>query len=301
MAESIRCGRSAARACGSCSSPMLGSAHRYRFEIVGADGHLRLKSDPMANADRGAAGQRQRRRPSRITRGPTTSGWRRRREIDPVNDRLSVYEVHPGSWRTVPEDGDRPLSWSELADPLADHVADARLHPRRAHAGGRAPVHPELGLPGHRVLRAHRPIRHARRLPGLRRHHARSGASASSSTGYRRTSPRTSGPSVASTARRCTSTPTRARASTPTGARSCSTTAATRSATSSWPTPSTGSRSSTSTGCGSTPWRRCSTSTTRARTASGYPTATAAARTSRPSSSSRRSTPSSTASSPGCG
>ena len=54
------------------------------------------------------------------------------------------------------------------------------------------------------------------------------------------------------------------------------------------PTRSTGSRSSTSTGCGSTPSPRCSTSTTRASPASGRPTCTAAARTSRRCSSSRR-------------
>ena len=42
-----------------------------------------------------------------------------------------------------------------------------------------------------------------------------------------------------------------------------------------------GSSSSTSTGCASTPSPRCSTSITRARTANGCPTGSAAARTSR--------------------
>ena len=123
-------------------------------------------------------------------------------------------------------------------------------------------------------------------------------ASASSSTGCPRTSPRTRGRWRASTARRCTSTPTRAAASSPTGARSCSTSAAARCATSWSPTPSTGSRSSTSTGCGSTPSRRCSTSTTRASPASGPRTCTAAGRTSTPSRSCRRSTPPSTSACP---
>ena len=70
------------------------------------------------------------------------------------------------------------------------------------------------------------------------------------------------------------------------GHATCSTTAATRCATSSWPTPCTGSRSSTSTGCGSTPSPACCTSTTRARTGRGSPTATAAGRTSTRSTSS---------------
>ncbi|HEU5085428.1 MAG TPA: 1,4-alpha-glucan branching protein GlgB [Acidimicrobiales bacterium] len=96
---------------------------RYRYEIVGADGHLRLKSDPLARqAEMPPANA------SVINR--STYSWRddewmqARREIDPVNDRLSIYEVHAGSWRTVPEEGDRPLRWDELAEQLADHVTE---------------------------------------------------------------------------------------------------------------------------------------------------------------------------------
>jgi 1,4-alpha-glucan branching enzyme len=37
---------------------------------------------------------------------------------------ISVYEVHLGSWRRVPEEGDRPLSYREIAAPLADYVAE---------------------------------------------------------------------------------------------------------------------------------------------------------------------------------
>jgi 1,4-alpha-glucan branching enzyme len=37
---------------------------------------------------------------------------------------MSVYEVHLGSWRRVPEDGDRPLSYREIAEPLARHASD---------------------------------------------------------------------------------------------------------------------------------------------------------------------------------
>jgi 1,4-alpha-glucan branching enzyme len=35
---------------------------------------------------------------------------------------MSIYEVHLGSWRRVPEDGNRSLSYRELAPQLADHV-----------------------------------------------------------------------------------------------------------------------------------------------------------------------------------
>jgi len=35
---------------------------------------------------------------------------------------MSVYEVHLGSWRRVPEEGNRSLGYREIAKPLADHV-----------------------------------------------------------------------------------------------------------------------------------------------------------------------------------
>ena len=43
-----RCGRSAPRACGSCSCPRPPRAHAYKFAIRGADGVVRLKADPVA-------------------------------------------------------------------------------------------------------------------------------------------------------------------------------------------------------------------------------------------------------------
>ncbi|HVR44895.1 MAG TPA: 1,4-alpha-glucan branching protein GlgB [Thermoanaerobaculia bacterium] len=38
---------------------------------------------------------------------------------------MSTYEVHLGSWRRVPEDGNRWLSYREIAEPLAEHVRAA--------------------------------------------------------------------------------------------------------------------------------------------------------------------------------
>jgi 1,4-alpha-glucan branching enzyme len=37
---------------------------------------------------------------------------------------MTIYEVHLGSWRRVPEDGNRPLTYRELAETLPDYVAD---------------------------------------------------------------------------------------------------------------------------------------------------------------------------------
>ncbi len=35
---------------------------------------------------------------------------------------IAIYEVHPGSWRRVPEEGGRPLTYREMAPQLAEHV-----------------------------------------------------------------------------------------------------------------------------------------------------------------------------------
>jgi 1,4-alpha-glucan branching enzyme len=49
--------------------------------------------------------------------------WMGRRPTVQGGDRpLSIYEVHLGSWRRVPEEGDRRLTYRELAPLLADYV-----------------------------------------------------------------------------------------------------------------------------------------------------------------------------------
>lgn len=37
---------------------------------------------------------------------------------------VAIYEMHPGSWRRVPEEGNRPFTYRELARTLPDYVAD---------------------------------------------------------------------------------------------------------------------------------------------------------------------------------
>jgi 1,4-alpha-glucan branching enzyme len=48
----------------------------------------------------------------------------RRAKIDVINQRISTYELHLGSWRHKPEEGDRPLTYLELAEQLPEYVAD---------------------------------------------------------------------------------------------------------------------------------------------------------------------------------
>jgi 1,4-alpha-glucan branching enzyme len=53
------------------------------------------------------------------------SQWMEKRtESNALNSPMSIYEVHLGSWRRVPEDNNRSLSYRELAGQLADYVRD---------------------------------------------------------------------------------------------------------------------------------------------------------------------------------
>ncbi len=50
-------------------------------------------------------------------------GWmEKRKENRDLQSPISIYEVHPGSWRRVSESNHRPLTYRELAHQLADYV-----------------------------------------------------------------------------------------------------------------------------------------------------------------------------------
>ncbi len=103
--------------------PGVGDGALYKFEIFTQEGHLRIKADPFAFAAEVPPGTS-----SIVVETSyewTDADWlERRRGRDPLHRPLSVYEVHLGSWRTVPEEGDRPLTYRELAHQLVDYVAD---------------------------------------------------------------------------------------------------------------------------------------------------------------------------------
>lgn len=51
------------------------------------------------------------------------SDWMKSRsQANALNAPIAIYEVHLGSWRRHPEDGGRPLTYREIAEPLADYV-----------------------------------------------------------------------------------------------------------------------------------------------------------------------------------
>jgi 1,4-alpha-glucan branching enzyme len=94
---------------------------RYKFEVIGADGVTRLKADPYARATEVPPA-------TASVIEATTYAWgdgewmSRRAGARPWDERMSVYEVHLGSWMRHP-DG-RSYGYRDLAERLGDHVAD---------------------------------------------------------------------------------------------------------------------------------------------------------------------------------
>jgi len=101
--------------------PDLGAGTLYKFEIRGGDGRLFLKSDPYARAMERPPQTASVVHESRYSFGDRE--WLERRATgDAWRSPLAIYEVHLGSWRRVPEDGSRSLSYREAAHQLADYV-----------------------------------------------------------------------------------------------------------------------------------------------------------------------------------
>jgi len=101
--------------------PGLQAGQRYKFELRGAGGRLFLKADPYANATEAPPAT------ASLIHQPThrfgDDAWMARRaQWDQLHQPLSIYELHLGSWRRKGEHGEVPLTYRELAEPLADYV-----------------------------------------------------------------------------------------------------------------------------------------------------------------------------------
>ena len=104
--------------------PNLAEGEKYKFEIKTKGGDLYTKTDPYGfyfeHPPASAA----------IVRNISRYEWRdrdwteARRNSDPMKKPMIIYEVHLGSWRRIPEDNHRPLTYRELADQLVSYVKD---------------------------------------------------------------------------------------------------------------------------------------------------------------------------------
>ena len=105
--------------------PGLQEGELYKFEIWDQRGHIRLKTDPYGTYFEGPPNN------AAIVFDPRKFKWsddawmeRRRSHAHQLDRPMSIYEVHCGSWKRMPEDGNRPLMYRELAVQLADYALE---------------------------------------------------------------------------------------------------------------------------------------------------------------------------------
>jgi 1,4-alpha-glucan branching enzyme len=98
--------------------PALECGALYKFDVLGADGERRLKSDPYARSSELHPGHA-----SRVVAlpEPVTGRAAVRQQGNALTSPISVYEVHPGSWR---HPGGAMPDWDYLAQHLVPYVAD---------------------------------------------------------------------------------------------------------------------------------------------------------------------------------
>ena len=105
--------------------PGLGEGDVYKFELLASDGSLLpQKADPFA------FGSEHPPQTASVVRDIRHHEWRdagwmdKRSALQRIDQPISVYEVHLGSWRRVPEEGNRPLSYHEHATQLVQYAKD---------------------------------------------------------------------------------------------------------------------------------------------------------------------------------
>ncbi len=102
--------------------PGISKGDRYKYHIKSRYGNYRVdKADPFAFLDETPP-----KTASIVWNLDYTWGdqlWmKERRERNRLDSPIAIYEVHLGSWRRVPEEGNRFLTYKELAPLLAEYV-----------------------------------------------------------------------------------------------------------------------------------------------------------------------------------
>ncbi len=129
--------------------PAVEAGTRYKYEILGADGELKLKADPYAlQAELPPLTASVVFQTGHRWSQPDGDWLSARAEHQPLRQPVSIYEAHLGSWRLKALEDNRSLSYLELADELCAYVNDmgfthVELLPVMAH--------PFLGSWGYQV------------------------------------------------------------------------------------------------------------------------------------------------------
>ncbi len=104
--------------------PEVGVGTHYKFEIIGKDGSLFKKSDPMAFYSQHGINTASMVYDLDRYQWNDTEWMKRRASCDLYHSPMAIYEVHLGSWKRKPEENDRFLTYLEYCTELVDYVVD---------------------------------------------------------------------------------------------------------------------------------------------------------------------------------
>jgi 1,4-alpha-glucan branching enzyme len=104
--------------------PLLGEGEKYKFEILTQSEDILIKADPY--------GHYMERRPktASIVYPIGRYQWKdeeymqNRRNRNALDTPITIYEVHLGSWKRVPEENNRFFTYREMADDLVPYVKE---------------------------------------------------------------------------------------------------------------------------------------------------------------------------------
>lgn len=104
--------------------PGLVEGMKYKYELIGGDNCLKLKTDPYGTYYEAPPHN------ASILYNPNKYLWgdaawiKKRATTDWKKTPVSIYELHLGSWRRKVEEGNRPLNYRELAHELIPYLKD---------------------------------------------------------------------------------------------------------------------------------------------------------------------------------
>ena len=107
--------------------PGVKSGDLYKFCITSPSGELLYKADPYANYAEKRPGNASRVYDIKNFKWNDSVWMKNRQNYDVNKDAMSIYEVHPGSWRKHPQnehDEDGFYNYRELAHSLAEYIKD---------------------------------------------------------------------------------------------------------------------------------------------------------------------------------
>ncbi|MCC7166795.1 MAG: 1,4-alpha-glucan branching protein GlgB [Rhodospirillales bacterium] len=105
--------------------PGVGQGDVYKYELLGPDGRkLAEKSDPFGFYAEAPPKSASVVWPLRDHHWGDGDWMASRAQAAALDQPVSIYEVHLGSWRKRPEEGNRRLTYRELAHELGDYVRD---------------------------------------------------------------------------------------------------------------------------------------------------------------------------------